>query len=103
MCVPKPSPIVPQPTPVPSMQAASSLSLANAGSPRGAAGLGRLQLRIGGGSSTPAPSTPAPQVAASTVPANPTNLATAAPYGGVGTSPGSLAGLRFGNYGAAFI
>lgn len=106
MCVPKPPAVVAPADPVPSMQAASSLTLANdSGGSRGAAQLGRLALRVGGGGSSaqsaaapaPAPPPPPTQVApAAAQQSNQQPSATAAPYSGVGTTPGSLAGQRFG-------
>jgi hypothetical protein len=108
MCVPKPQSSAAPPSAIPSMQAATNLSLANAGPSRGAAQLGRLALRIGGGSSAQAPADAAPKVATPATPAASSvqgfqaTPATSADYGGVGSYPGSLAGLRFGNYGAAF-
>jgi hypothetical protein len=71
MCVPSPAKPVSPENPLSSVQSATSLELGGQGT-RGAAQLGRLQLRFGGGSSA-APATPAP------VPVTPAVATPAAP------------------------
>lgn len=106
MCMPSPPSQVAPASPVPSMQAADNLQIGGAGAPRGAAQLGRLALRFGGSpssSASPATSGAAAQqaTAAPSVPSAFTPAAEAQ-QPGVGTTPGSLAGLRFGNFNTAF-
>lgn len=104
MCMSTPPPFNPQPSQFPSVQAATNLQIGGSGAPRGAAQLGRLALRFGGGTSTPAAAAPPTQAATPTGPRDPAAPVNAseAQVPGVGTAPGSLAGLRFGNYTGAF-
>lgn len=110
MCIPHQN-MVPQPAAVSSTPAATNLQIGGAGAPRGAAQLGRLALRFGGaasGASTQstasAQQTAATLGAAPVVASNPAAnpAANEAQQPGVGTTPGSLAGFRFGNFNGAF-
>lgn len=112
MCIPKPNPQVAQPTDIASVQSASGLEIGGSAAPRGAAQLGRLALRMGNTAQATSPSISASsqaqaQAASTVAPPPAPNASTNTPAAeaqipGVGTSPGSLAGLRFGNFNTAF-
>lgn len=109
MCIPQRPSQAPISDAQSSIPAATSLQIGGMGAPRGAAQLGRLALRFGAASSSAASATSsatAQQTAAAlatpaAAPA-PGNAATSAQVAGVGTAPGSLAGLRFGNFNQAY-
>lgn len=102
MCIPKPAVPAPQPSLVPSLQAATALDLGGSGN-RGAAGLGRLALRLGSPSSA-APVQPGvaaapavPPVTQAAAPSSPTAASTAVSVPAFNV--GGLLGQRLGSLG----
>lgn len=94
MCVPKPATNAAPASNIPTIQSADNLQLGGSQEPRGAAGLGRLQLRLTG--SSPAAGTGvAPAVAAQQAVAQAAPAATATAGGSTVASPGGGAAGTF--------